>query len=230
LIWRDIELKELREIGDPVEAYWFKKDILKIVKRIQNPFFKILIELWNKWRYQLMPGISPLTLVVEIEKFPMIELKEWISKLKENQIYKWEDWKNKIKNIIQLNNVLSDTKIKLNGKVNIAKERIEEIYRVLTELEDHAKVLKLIWESDLGEINDNDWKNIWNRRVYKNMCEKDVGTYKHIWWDCDRTQKYGIWCLGEIRALLNVNLDMSLRIALLLLVEKQDINETKKEL
>ncbi|ETE66212.1 hypothetical protein L345_08016, partial [Ophiophagus hannah] len=79
LIWRDIELKELREI-----------------------------ELWNKWRYRLMPGISPLTPVVEMEKFPKIELKEWISILKENQIYKREDWKNKIKNITKLKNVLSD--------------------------------------------------------------------------------------------------------------------------
>ncbi|KAG8137321.1 hypothetical protein E2320_004571, partial [Naja naja] len=117
---------------------------------------------------------------------------------------------------------------------------------------------------DLGEINDNDWKNIWNRRVYKNMsvrvkengckvirrwyltprklnqigvkytnvcwrCKKKVGTYKHMWWDCDSAQKIWDMVFREISALLNVNLDMSPRIALLLLVEKQDINETKKE-
>lgn len=27
LIWRDMELKKLREIGDPIETYWFKKNI-----------------------------------------------------------------------------------------------------------------------------------------------------------------------------------------------------------
>ncbi|KAG8137322.1 hypothetical protein E2320_004570, partial [Naja naja] len=92
LIWRDIELKELREI-----------------------------ELWNKWRYWLMPGISPLTPVVEMEKFPKIELKEWISKLKENQIYRWEDWKNKIRNITQLTNVLSDIKLNWLNLIQLEK-------------------------------------------------------------------------------------------------------------
>ncbi|KAG8139767.1 hypothetical protein E2320_002528, partial [Naja naja] len=150
LIWRDTELKELREI-----------------------------ELWNKWRYQLMPRISPLTLVVEMEEFPKIELKEWISKLKEIQKYKWEDWKNKIKNVTQLRNVLSDIKlnwlnlekwIKIEERfeekdrqltkfetiikeceVNeeyIGKGRIGKIYGILTELEEQAKGLKLIWESN----------------------------------------------------------------------------------
>ncbi|KAG8147746.1 hypothetical protein E2320_022360, partial [Naja naja] len=80
----------------------------------------------------------------------------------------------------------------------IGKGRIGKIYRILTELEEQAKGLKLTWESDLGDINDNDWKNIWNRRVYKNMSV--------------RVKENGC------------------KIALLLLMETQDINETKKEL
>ncbi|KAG8123324.1 hypothetical protein E2320_018710, partial [Naja naja] len=115
-----------------------------------------------------MPGISPLTLVVEMEKFPKIELKEWISILKENQIYKREDWKNKIKNITQFKNILNwlnliqlEKWIKVEegfeekdrqltkfemiikecevNKEYIGKGRIGKIYRILTELEEQAK-------------------------------------------------------------------------------------------
>ncbi|KAG8129592.1 hypothetical protein E2320_016285 [Naja naja] len=92
----------------------------------------------------------------------------------------------------------------------IGKGRIGKIYRILTELEEQAKGLKLIWESDLEEINDNDWKNIWNRRVYKNMselrkmdikCEKQVGAYTRMWWNCDSAQKIWDMVFKELRVL-----------------------------